>query len=247
MKTLIITLASVAMLSCSVNEKDAETHETVNTPPTEHQIDSVIETIGFGYQNPLNINHSQTLLIPLSTHIDRKSSSKLNLSISKGRSNNYQNPHYWNLLFYNKKTSEKYVLSEQKMNIDKFQVNLTQYGDILKNSNLYLIKTLDLNNDSTLDQNDPTYLYISDGDGKDLKPISPLQENVTKYDPIHGTNQIIIHTTIDSNKDSIFSLEEEHNIYYLDLNERNLVNDTIINSVIKKSLERLFYETWVNK
>lgn len=247
MKTLMISLASVAMLSCSVNKKEKETHESTNKPITEQQIDSVIETIGFGYQNPINIDQNKTLLIPLSTHMDRKKSSKLNVISSKGRSNNFQNPHYWNLLFYNKKTSKNHVLSEQKMNIEKFQVNLTQYGNILRNSNLYLIKTIDLNNDSLLDHKDPTYLYISDGDGHHLKPISPLLENVTKYDLIQGTNQIIIHTTQDSNNDSIFSLEEEHNVYYLDLNKKHLEKDTILNSVIKKPLERLFYESWVNK
>ena len=79
---------------------------------TQEQIDSVLKAFQFAYEDPIIIDSSEYIFIPISTDWPSDRPSKGFLS-SGGK---YYSSDYWNIFFYNRKTNETRLLTKKKRN-----------------------------------------------------------------------------------------------------------------------------------
>lgn len=234
---------------------------TTNTPSpqakidfTQHEIDSVLQQFKFKYEQPVIIKNSEQVLIPISTQL-LKSRSKF----SKDGYKVADFPRYWNMLFYNRKTGDTRLLTEDKYRISDFQANIetTHYVDDnvdykqvsgeLKEKILYTITDTDYNRDNKLDYEDPEQLFVSDIDGTDLKRISPTNEHLSSYNIIPNSNQIILKTLRDANKDGKFDHQDESVWYKTEIVNDNWEIVEMIDAAKRKNIENLYFEQWLKK
>jgi hypothetical protein len=159
-------------------------------------------------------------------------------------------PRYWNVLFYNRETGENQLLTEEKIRISQIHAIRDEYEEgskIMKNKVLYEIGDIDYNKDKKLNNNDPEYLFSSEIDGKNLKRISPLNEDLQYFEVIPKSEQILIRTLRDINRDSIFNREDESIWYKAELVNQDWKIDEIIDSIGRKRIENLYFEQWLKK
>ena len=227
------------ILSCGEKNQPIENIETENL--TQHQIDSILMDFNFDYNNPIFIDSTKQVLLPITTQFQE--SRKL-ISKDSYYSDNY--PRYWNILFYNSETGETNLLTESKMRISDFDVNLRNVGQILSKSILYKIRNDDFNKDHKLNSYDPLYLFISDNRGKELIQISPKNENLISYSIIPESDELIFRTKRDSNKNLEFDREDDLIWYKINL-KLNYKPIEIVDSIKRKKIKNLYFEQWLRK
>jgi hypothetical protein len=94
-----------------------------------------------------------------------------------------QRTSYWNLLFYNTETNDQHLLTEDKK-IVIFSIDINESSsskscmrsngfDVYKDNIFYEVVSQDYNQNGYLDDNDPTYLFISDKQGNNFRRLSP--------------------------------------------------------------------------
>lgn len=126
-----------------------------------------------------------------------------------------------NLIFYNKFTKEKYLLSDSALHILAFSVHKEFKPHLI----MFEIIKNDFNKDTLYNSNDPKILYISKTDGKEFIQLSPDNEMYLDYFFYPETNMLLVKSLMDSNKDGIFSTGEETRFTEVDLNKPALGND----------------------
>lgn len=239
MKKIIYLLVLISTFSCGDKTTQIENIETDNL--TEKQIDSILTDFNFDYNNPIFIDSTSQVILPITTQFQ---DSRKRISKKSYSSGSY--PRYWNILFYNSDSGETNLLTESKMRISDFDVNLRNVGKILSKSILYKICISDFNNDHKLDYNDPKYLFISNINGKNLRQISPKNENLVSYSIIPNSDLLIIRTKRDSNENVEFDRDDELIWYKIDL-KLNSKPSEIIDSIQRKKIKNLYFEQWLRK
>jgi len=126
-----------------------------------------------------------------------------------------------NLIFYNKFTKDKYLLSDLALHILAFSVHKEFKPHLI----MFEIIKNDFNKDTLYNSNDPKVLYISKTDGKDFIQLSPDNEMYLDYFFYPETNTLLVKSLMDSNKDGIFSTGEETRFTEVDLNKPVLGKD----------------------
>jgi hypothetical protein len=81
----------------------------------------------------------------------------------------------------------------------------------------YKVKNVDHNKNGRIDNNDPAILYVSDIDGNNLKPLTPLSENVVSFDIFEKQNIVLIKMQRDLDNDLDFE-NSDKDFYYIKLN-----------------------------
>lgn len=236
MKYLVFTLMMLVYFSCDRPETPVQVQNTANM--SQNQIDSILLKYNFEYENPVMIDSSETILIPISTEYSGKRK-----SISKGYSSESY-PRYWNMLFFDQKTNATKLLTESKVRIVRFDVNLKKTGNILSKSILYELGDIDYNGDDKLDYRDPCYLFISDDKGENLRRLSPQNEYLAYYSIIPNTDRLILRTRRDINMDREFDKNDEHIWYLLDL-EANKGPVEIVDEQLRKRVGNLYFDQWL--
>lgn len=213
------------------------------------QIDSVLQQFKFEYEDPVIVDSSAfQILIPLSVVWEGKNtrgsgSLKYKEEVSSG---------YWNLLFYNAKTEETHLLTQNKMKILDI---LGQYerGRIFiklsKNQLLYKIQDIDFNKDKKLNFEDPAFLFVSDLNGRNLQRLSPKNEDVQdlKFLPIWNRTEFLMITLRDTNKDLKFDAKDEEVWYKVEfLNQKWSIKE-IFDTKLQKEIKHLFFNKWLKK
>jgi hypothetical protein len=110
-----------------------------------------------------------------------------------------------NLIFYDRKTGEKYKLGEQNMHITNFSFHPEFRNEVI----LYKIIRSDYNQDSSFNNADGAIIFISDKLGKNLVQISPDSSQFIDYKYYRDTNLLLIRSLNDSNKDHVFDMKDE--------------------------------------
>ena len=212
---------------------------------TQEQIDSVLQAFEFEYDEPIIIDSTDQILLPISTSLLQNRGSSYH-------KDGYYSTDYWNILFYNRKTGETKLLTEKKLRISKIDAQYNEYEELpnkrLEEKILYTVKDKDYNEDGYLDYSDPKFLFVSEVDGSEFKRISPLNEDLQYYKVIPNAQQIIFKTLRDINEDSIFNNVDEFIWYKTELssNEEWKIEE-IINSNKRKVIENLYFEQWLKK
>lgn len=243
MKQLAGILLIVGILSCQESKSRTEYSEAKNL--TSEQVDSILTEFKFQYENPIVLDSSNQVLIPISTELLER---RTKLSKDGYYSDDY--PRYWNILFYNRETGENRLLTENKLRISYIHAkreNLDEDKKIMSNKILYEISDIDFNNDQTLDDKDPEYLFSSEINGMNLKRISPINEHLQYFEVIPKSEQLLIRTLRDTNQDSILNSKDELIWYNAKLENQEWALTEIIDSIGRKRIEKLYFEQWLKK
>ena len=152
---------------------------------------------------------------------------------------------HWNIAFYNTKTGEQHLLSDNKMLIKNY--SLQYQGDATPKGNgkniFYAITTEDFNGDKKFTEADATYLFMSDKAGNNLKQISPSNYNVQNWQYIATSNKIIMTLRKDSDKNKIFDTKDEVTNFVYDMNKGEAATE-IFSTELKNKLKVLYDKDW---
>lgn len=245
MKKIIVLGFIVNLISCSEKQETFERKEN-----KEEEKFSILK---IQTHESIEIDSSGIVVFPL--QIGETDDSRLKGSFESGK-----NDVCWNMIFYNTKTGEKHWLSDRKMLILNYETNYSNSynssndSEILKiddysskNYIFYNIITEDFNQDKKLNYDDPTYLFITDKEGKNLKQISPKSMNVVDWKLIPKTNKIIINARKDINGNKNFDENEDELINLeFDLNTQKSAK-LIFDKKDQDSLINNFKKNWNTK
>lgn len=239
MRNLVCIILSIIAMSCTERNQETKIPERENL--TQEHVDSVLTDFKFEYSNPVFLDSSNQVLLPITTR-----QSKRRKKFSLGSYDSEDNVHYWNILFYDKANGQTRLLTESKLQISDFSVNMKRAGNLLTHSILYKIRDIDYNNDNKLNREDPEHLFISDQDGTNLRRLSPENEDLKSFTIIPGSDQLIIRTKRDINKDFKFDSDDEVIWYRINLPEDSKPIE-MVDSVNRKKIQNLYFDQWLKK
>lgn len=244
MKQLIGILLIIGFMSCEESEQRLKSIDDEDL--TSEQINSILSEFKFNYESPIIIDSSNQVVIPISTKLLER---RAKFSKDSYYSDDY--PRYWNVLFYNRKSGDTRLLTEDKIRISRIHVfkddEYEEGSKIMKEKILYEIGNIDFNKDGKLNNKDPEYLFSSDKNGTNLKRISPLYEELQDFEVIPKFSQILIRTIRDVNQDSIFNGQDESIWYKAELINQEWKTQEMIDSTGRKKIESLYFDQWLKK
>jgi len=242
MKYIFIVLVIIVIISCQQKDHGFEPIETVSEL-SDSQIDSILTKFNFRYENPILLDSTDKLIIPISTELLGR---RNKFSIDGYYSNDF--PRFWNILFYDKSTGTNRLLTKEKTRITQIHVNRNQFeSETMKSIILYELTQIDYNKDGKLNSKDPEFLFASDLNGENLVQISPKNEDLKHFEVLPNSNQIILRTTRDTKQDSIFNNEDESILYKGELKEAKWELSEIIDSSKRNEIEKLYLNQWLSK
>ncbi len=171
------------------------------------------------FAEPIGIDSTTTVMIPIRYNADLLTSSKIALW------NNF----YANIIFYNFLNDSTHKLFEEDTFIQGFRSNSSYYyynmnqaeKNISSDWIFYFVKTSDYNKSGRIDNDDPSIVYVSDKFGKNLKQITPSNENAVSIQIYNKQGFAILKMQIDSNGDSDFDSKDK-DFYFISLNLKKL-------------------------
>lgn len=248
MKKLIPLLISIILtisFSCGNRERETQIEVIEDDNFSQKQVDSILTKYKLEYDNPIYIKGTSQILIPISIQYFKKRKRYYNES-----SYGYEEySTYWNILFYDSETDETNLFTEKKYRITDIDIDdeNEKRSKKLKNKIFYRIAHKDYNKDKKLNSKDPKSLFVSEINGTQIKRISPANENLLSYDVIPNTNQILIKTTRDSNRNLKFEAQDEELWYKATLvgNKWKLIK--LINPSLREKMKNLYFKQWLIK
>ncbi|MGE6220589.1 hypothetical protein ACQKCH_12235 [Nubsella zeaxanthinifaciens] len=153
---------------------------------------------------------------------------------------------YWNIIFYNSATKAYHLLTERKILIGSYSQNYGSDGKNIwtdKKPIFYMVRTDDFNKDNKLTEEDPQYLFISDGFGNNFKQISPTNYNVNNWEFVKRTNKVIMTVSKDSDGNATFDETDEITTFEFTL-DKDSVPQEIFPENFKNKLKILFDKDW---
>lgn len=226
-------LIPLLVLFASCRDSQNETSQNLSNAVVENQKDSLkIQTYEFE-----EINNTGILIFPLEmSENDNK------------RKTDYKdvgNYGHWNLVFYNTQTKNYHLLSDQKMIIERYFI--PDLDELKKEEQLpflfFTIKIDDYNQDRLLDHKDPTYLFITDLEGKNLKQISPKNMDLVDWKYIQSSKNLILSSKVDSDKNRKFDHYDEIRSFILPIDSLNQPKE-LFSEEFKDELKELFKRDW---
>ncbi|SMC53104.1 hypothetical protein [Moheibacter sediminis] len=230
-KNLLLLLLFISICSCTENTRE------IRDPQMLNQEDSLRASLNIQIMNFTEIDSSGILIFPLQ------------MGQNKNRRNEYDYKemsysNYWNIIFYNSKTSEYHLLTEEKVIINQFDYQYDERsGTGLDKYMFYEVTKKDFNEDKLLTGKDPVYLFVSDKEGKNFRQISPSDTSLDKWKYIKSSGKIIMNVTKDSNKNLLFDDKDEVSTFELVL-ELNEVPVEIFSDSLKDKLRMLYNRDW---
>ncbi len=239
MKQTIFILLTILIFSCDRRQDRIQVVEDENL--TQKQIDSVLDEYSFEYSRMVFIDSLEKGIIPIST---QKTRGGKRLSRDSYYADSY--PQYWNFIFYDLESGKTRLLTNKKSRISDFRTNLKNVGPILKRSVLFEIADSDYNQDYKLTYSDPTFLFISDINGDNLRRISPKNEDLIEYQIVPDSDKIIFQTQRDTNSDKKFDKKDELVWYLIDLSKDSIPFE-VLDENERKEIENLYFQQWLVK
>jgi hypothetical protein len=154
---------------------------------------------------------------------------------------------FWNIIFFNSKTSEYHLLSERKMLIGSydFKYSSNDYIDIAQTKKFifYTVATDDYNKDKKLTNEDPKYLFITNKEGNNFRQISPVNYDLNNWQFIKSSSKVIMTVKKDSDKNNKFDDKDEVSTFEIDL-EKGTEAKEIFTIDFKNKMKILFDRDW---
>ena len=171
------------------------------------------------FANPIGIDSTTAVMIPTKYNSDLFSSNKITLL------NNF----YANIIFHNFENDSTHRLFENDTFIEGFTSNSSYYDyktnqiekSISSDWIFYFVKMNDYNKSGRIDDEDPSIIYMSDKFGKNLRRITPENENAISIEIYSKKGFALIKIQRDVNGDLKFNSKDKDH-YFLSLNLKTL-------------------------
>jgi hypothetical protein len=119
-----------------------------------------------------------------------------------------------NILFYNKKTGDSYVLSMDTLHVLSFAIHNEFHNPLI----FYRVVKKDINKDGKYNSADAVMLYVSKLDGTNFIQVTPADEQFFHYFYYPENQSILIKTAFDIDRDLKFTELDETNFREMRLN-----------------------------
>lgn len=234
LRLLLIFLSVFTLIACSDRSHDVNLQEKLEKDPTANSQQII-------FAEPQTIDSSHIVIYPL---IFQKES----YGGSYGSSGGGQRTSYWNLLFYNTETQNQNLLTtDRKILIYSINFGSTSSSDnlwrngisVYKDNIIYTAVAKDYNVNKQLDENDPTYLFVSNRDGTKFRQISPDNYNINAWEVIMGTTKIIMQGQKDDNGDKVFNDNDASIPLVVDVNSEKSAVEAFKQNFIDSLKQRL--------
>ncbi len=240
LRHILLIIVIPSLFSCSNDNQDVNLQKRI-------QADTSAKATVILFAEPQVVDSSQIVIYPL---ILEKASYGSGFSSGSGG----DRTSYWNLIFYNTDNSTQHLLIEnKKIVIYSFNLsgsssssssdNWTTGINIYKNNIFYNVVSSDFNQNKYLDNDDPTYLYVSDKLGNDFRQLSPDNYNVTSWEVVTGTSKIILQAQKDNNNDKKFDQNDQVIPLVVDVSTGKVATETFSQTYID-SLKSILSNTW---
>jgi hypothetical protein len=184
---------------------------------TVHQLAAQNNSQKFDFENPIMVDSTSTIVIPISYNSNYFSNSKIA---------DWEDV-YANLIFYNFATDSNKRLFENNtyiLNIyNRFETfyNKKPNKNFTKQHFFCRVKNVDYNNNGKIDEYDPAILYVCDIYGNNLRALTLPSENVESFEIFEKLNFAMIKIQRDANNDYNFK-NSENDYYYVKLDLKTL-------------------------
>lgn len=164
------------------------------------------------FDDPFITDSSSTLIIP--TRYNEMFSSENKIS--------FWGDYYANLIFYNFIDDTYHKIFAEDTFIKAFHSSNSygyraapsdKFSNITAKWVLFLVKNKDTNGNGRIDENDPTFLYASSPDGKQLKQLTDETQNVLSWDFFTKQGFVLVKIQYDSVKDGSFRNNDKDVVY----------------------------------
>jgi hypothetical protein len=240
LKILTLLLSFSVLTACSNRGSDVNLQEKLKKDTTANSQQII-------YAEPQIIDSSHIIIYPLI--LQRESE-----GTSYGSSSGGERTSYWNLIFYNTDTQNQNLLTtDKKLLIYSIDLGTSSSSsdiwtngiNVFKENIIYTAVAKDYNANKQLDQDDPTYLFVSNKDGTNFRQISPDDYNINSWEVVKGTSKIIMQGQKDNNGDKIFDEHDATVPLTVDINSPKPAAETFRKSFID-SLKRKLVAIWKN-
>ncbi len=240
--TVFIVSALLFFMACRSNKTTTEkSYAVLSTDSKRADIDSVFTSFNMKYELLTYSPDSAYILISLSQPSYHSSLGRSGIAL-KGRAR------YWNIYFYNRKTSKGHLLTQQRIGIEGVRVAGKAHelvDKVLEGKILYVIRDIDRNKDGVINHKDPEFLFVSEYDGTDLQRISPINEDLNEYYVIPGKQEIVMKTYRNKGTNSTFNLRDEKIWYHARIVEGQWKLSEMINNETRHEIDSLFFQQWM--
>jgi hypothetical protein len=177
------------------------------------------EKIHVSIDAPNDIFQTDYLAFAVSNRENYEDRSMLEYGSSGYKKDDWAGAKCWNLMFYNAKTQEHYLLdSTRKMLIYNYELNDTVTGKLVRNLARFDVQ-FDDNKDGKFTDMDAKRLFVSSRLGKGFHQVSPENISVSRYQFSPKENFMVLYGIKDTNKDGHFDAKDRVYLYRLDLNQ----------------------------
>jgi hypothetical protein len=182
-----------------------------------NQIFAQSSSLKFDFENPIMVDSSSTIVIPISYNNNYFSNNKIA---------NWEDV-CANLIFYNFVTDSSKRLFDYNTYILNINNRYETFYNKKPNKNFTIqhffcrVKNVDYNNNGKIDENDPAVLYVCDIYGNNLMALTSPNENVESFEIFEKLNFAMIKIQRDANDDHNFR-NSENNYYYVKLDLKTL-------------------------
>lgn len=152
---------------------------------------------------------------------------------------------YWNLAFFNAKTGEQKLLTENKVIIYNINTSLLseQQEKSLTKYIFYDVVSEDFNKDGAIADDDAHYLFISEVNGNNFLQISPTGKNVTNWHRVNESDKILITAQDDTDKNGKFDGSDESKVYSFSLQSGTAPQEAF-SETFRNKLKVLYTKQW---
>jgi hypothetical protein len=242
-KILPILLSFSILIACSDSSQDVNLQERLKK-------DTTVNSQQIIFAEPEILDSSHIIIYPLI--LEKESYGK-----SYGSSSGGQRTSYWNLIFYNTETQNQSLLTMDKkiliysMNFGSSSSSSSSADiwtdgiNVFKENIIYTAVARDYNSNKKLEQDDPTYLFVSNREGINFRQISPDNYNISSWEVVKGTTKVIMQGQKDDNGDKIFNELDAIVPLVVDINSPKPAVETFKQNFVD-SLKRKLITIWKN-
>jgi hypothetical protein len=241
-RKIIACWALFALISCGQRSQQQSPVEQPNNPGLDTVAVVSDPSINLKVQTDVfaEIDSSGILVFPLSIgQIGRGGDGLIYKSLPE-RS-------FWNMIFLNGNTNERHLLSEQKMIIRNYDLNFGGHSDTGVESGkrhiFYEIIADDHNKDLELSLEDPTYLFLTNKQGKQLRQISPSGYDLISWRYVRSLHRIFMAVRKDSDQNGKFDEKDEVANFSIDV-ERESEAVEVFPREFRNKLKVLYERDW---
>jgi hypothetical protein len=221
MKKILLFAFSGIFLAMSCQNNTPQTPSQMPNADGSDTASAMIgdEKIHVNIDAPDDIFQTDYLAFAVSNRENYEDRGMLEYGSSGYKKDDWSGAKCWNLMFYNAKTQDYYLLdSTRKMLIYSYELNDTAKGKLVRNWAHYDVQ-FDDNKDGKFTDMDAKRLFVSSRLGKSFHQVSPENISVGRYQFSPKENFMVIYGIKDTNKDGHFDAKDRVYVYRLDLNQ----------------------------